>query len=199
MPDGTDGAGLVAYFGYGSLVNRATHRTEIVAAVPARLKGWRRCWRPGGSGARQALLSVRRDPGAVCEGLLVVDRAENLPAVDERERGYRRVALTGADLALDGAMPDCPVHVYEALAPEPAAGLHTIQSYLDAVLQGIFGEYGEAGVRRFMAQTEDFDLAVMADRAAPLYPRAVALEEAERSLFDALLQEHGMRFAPAQG
>ncbi|WP_157776483.1 hypothetical protein [Nitratireductor aquibiodomus] len=30
--------GLVAYFGYGSLVNRDTHRTEIVGAYPARLK-----------------------------------------------------------------------------------------------------------------------------------------------------------------
>ena len=32
-----------AFFGYGSLVNRATH--DYRQAVPARLKGWRRVWR----------------------------------------------------------------------------------------------------------------------------------------------------------
>jgi hypothetical protein len=37
---------VVGYFGYGSLVNRATLRTEILAAIPARLNGWRRTWRP---------------------------------------------------------------------------------------------------------------------------------------------------------
>lgn len=36
--------GLMAYFGYGSLVNLETLRTEYVAAYPACLKGWRRHW-----------------------------------------------------------------------------------------------------------------------------------------------------------
>ncbi|MEK1890750.1 MAG: gamma-glutamylcyclotransferase, partial [Phyllobacterium sp.] len=54
---------LVAYFGYGSLVNRQTLRTEIVDAVPARLHGWRRLWRPRPDmpGFPAALLSIRRE------------------------------------------------------------------------------------------------------------------------------------------
>ena len=54
------GSAFVAYFGYGSLVNRATLRTEIVDMVPARLSGWRRCWRhrPDMPGFPAALLTV---------------------------------------------------------------------------------------------------------------------------------------------
>ena len=41
---------IIAYFGYGSLVNRTTLRTDYVAAQPVRLNGWRRCWRPRANG-----------------------------------------------------------------------------------------------------------------------------------------------------
>lgn len=100
---------LVGYFGYGSLVNRDTIGTRIVAAYPARLKGWQRAWLP-----RPDIGSyVPKDPGAalragqvpavlsaVCasgaqddaaiDGLLVIDQAENLPKVDAREALYHR-------------------------------------------------------------------------------------------------------------
>ena len=43
---------LIAYFGYGSLVNRATLRTNVVGAGRARLKGWRREWQGRGTRRR---------------------------------------------------------------------------------------------------------------------------------------------------
>lgn len=183
---------FVAYFGYGSLVNRATHRTEIVDAFPARLLGWRRCWRPRPDmpGFPAALLTVRREAGVRCDGLLVIDRAENLAAVDAREARYRRVPVAIGELEIASQLPEaCPVYVYEAEAevpvhPEPPK---ILQSYLDAVLQGFLHVHGEDSVRRFIAETDGFDMPVHADRLAPQYPRAVTLSPEEQALFDSLL------------
>ena len=184
---------LVGYFGYGSLVNAATHRTAIVEALPARLKGWRRCWRPRPDmpGFPAALLTVRRDPEAVCDGLLVIDRAENLAAVDAREARYRRLPLTADDLETRGTASACPMFVYvaEDEAPPHPEPPNILRSYLDAVLQGFLAVHGEAGLRRFIAETEGFETPIHDDSASPLYPRAVTLAEAERVLFEALLAE----------
>ncbi len=190
----------VAYFGYGSLVNRATLRTDIVDLIPARLNGWRRFWRPRPDmpGFPAALLTVRRETGAFCDGVVVVDRAENLVAVDAREARYRRVELMPADLQISGRLPDdCPIFVYEAdldlpAHPEPPL---ILQSYLDAVMQGFLAVHGEEGLRRFIAETEGFDTPIHADRDVPVYPRAVMLSPRERAIFDQFSAEHGLRYA----
>ncbi|TPW31375.1 gamma-glutamylcyclotransferase [Pararhizobium mangrovi] len=194
----------MAYFGYGSLVNRATHRTEIVAAYRARLHGWKRMWRSRpdvlldpAHGTALSLLSVACKAEAETDGLLVVDRAENLPAVDEREAHYDRHLLSAADITLfEGSLPcDCPVYVYEARSGAgDAVACPTRQSYLDAVMQGFLAEHGEAGLRAFVFETDGFDLPVLADRAVPLYPRAVRLDAREAGLIDGLLHERGVRF-----
>jgi cation transport regulator ChaC len=193
--------GLVAYFGYGSLVCRATHRTEIVHAVPARLKGWRRYWRPRPDmpGFPAALLTVREEAGAGCDGLLVFDRAENLAAIDAREARYRRVAIEPGALELRNQWPaDCPIWVYVAqeelpVHPEPPT---ILQSYLDAVMLGFLEEHGEEGLDRFLTETRLFDLPIHADRRAPIYPRAVPLQAELAERFDVLLTaRRGFRFA----
>lgn len=195
--------GLVAYFGYGSLVCRATHRTEIVHALPARLKGWRRYWRPRPDmpGFPAALLTVREEAGAGCDGLLVFDRAENLAAIDAREARYRRVPVDPRTLDVEAALPaDCPIWLYVAQAHLPLhrAAPTILQSYLDAVMLGFLDEHGEGGLERFLSETDAFDLPIHADRAAPLYPRAVALEDRLSARFDALLAARGgIRFAQA--
>lgn len=145
----------------------------------------------------RALLSVRRDPAAVIDGLLVVDRAENLAAVDQREERYRRVSLTPSDLELSAELPaGCSLYVYEASADQASVRLEIIQSYLDAVLQGFLREYGRAGVERFVRETEGFDATVIADRKTPGYPRAVRLEADEEAYFDALIMQKISDFAP---
>jgi hypothetical protein len=192
--DDRAGRSLVAYFGYGSLVNKATHRTEIVDSFPARLVGWRRFWRarPDMPGFPAALLTVRREEGAFCDGLMVVDRLENLAAVDTREARYRRLPVAAHELEIASALPGtCPVYVYVADTTIPAhrEPPWILQSYLDAVLQGFLAVHGEAGVRRFIAETHGFETPIHADRLAPAYPRSVMLSDAERTLFDALLEE----------
>ena len=186
---------LVGYFGYGSLVNRATLRTGIVAAYPARLSGWRRFWRsPPDLGSldhdrvRPALLTVGRQVGAAVDGLLVIDLAENLAAVDAREIHYHRREISVSELSFYGPTPawSCPLHVYEAREDVPAvSGTPLIwRSYLDAVLQGFRAEHGPDGVHRFMSETAGFDFAIAEDRDAPLYPRAVRLDGEEIGLYD---------------
>ena len=201
---GNDGAGtLIAYFGYGSLVNRDTLRTDYVSAQPVRLKGWRRCWKPRHrgdplrGGHATSLLSVRQVEGNVIDGLLIYDRVENLPSVDEREATYDRVAvpLERLDMA-GGTLPDCPVYVYEAQTNTADHDPHhpILQSYLDAVLQGFLREFGKDGVHNFLETTDGFERHVHADRHDPVYPRAVQLIEEERHFIDTLLEARGVRF-----
>ncbi|TDH36018.1 gamma-glutamylcyclotransferase [Pseudohoeflea suaedae] len=188
---------LIGYFGYGSLVNRATLRTEIVDAYPARLSGYRRVWRPrpadapkfGGIGP--AVLTAERCEGAAIDGMLVIDRLENLPAVDERENLYRRNTITSADLVFAAASPkpDCPLFVYERdYEPEAGGAVSPIlRSYLDAVMQGFLRVFGEEGLARFVRETESFDLPIHEDRDDPVYPRSVLLAEGEAELLARIL------------
>lgn len=197
---------IVAYFGYGSLVNRATHRTGIVAARPCRLKGWRRFWRPRPDmpfdplrATPVSLLTIRRVATSWIDGLLVFDRAENLPAIDVREAHYERRLVPVADIELrEGRLPDaCDIFVYEAregLPDHDARACPILQSYLDAVLQGFLAEHGEAGLTRFVLETDGFETVVLADRDAPVYPRAVVLTASERALIDSVLARRGIRY-----
>lgn len=186
------GHALVAYFGYGSLVNAATHRTAIVRATPTRLQGWRRTWRPRPDmpGFPAALLTVRPDTSAACDGLLIYDRADNLAAIDAREARYRRVKLAPDALQrVDGHPADCPIWLYvadDALPPhrEPP---RILQSYLDAVMQGFLAVHGDAGLERFLAETDAFHTPIHRDRHQPIYPRSVMLTDRERELFDRLV------------
>jgi hypothetical protein len=189
---------VVAYFGYGSLVNRATLRTKFLAIRRAEVSGWRRFWLPR-SETGIALLSARPDPGHVTQGVVVYDHADHLAAVDEREVGYIRRDVDGAGLVVDAAPAPAPVHIYEAIAPgETAAetGALILQSYLDAVLQGFLSIYGRAGVERFVAETQGFETGIVQDREAPRYPRSVVLGAGEAELFDRLVLERGARFHP---
>lgn len=191
---------IVAYFGYGSLVNRATLRTEYVAAVPARLSGWRRCWRPRKSGDPRrhlSMLSAWRRDGCAIDGLLVFDRLDHLPAVDEREAAYDRIAVDIDRIEVGAEVPEgCAVFVYEAhtngATDDPGAPI--AQSYLDAVMQGFMHEFGDTGVEAFLDSTDGFERPVHVDRHAPVYSRSVALPDHQRDLFDALLQERGVAF-----
>ncbi len=189
----SDDGRLIAYFGYGSLVNRATHRTSIVAAFPGRLRGWRRAWRPRPDmpGFPAALLTVRPVPDGIVDGLLVFDLVDNLAAVDAREARYRRVELRANQI--EALLPPvrCPFYVYEAdeALPPHREPPRILRSYLDAVMQGFFTEHGLEGLRRFLDETDGFDTPIHEDRDAPIYPRWVKLSQQERDLFAQLLEE----------
>jgi hypothetical protein len=183
--------GLVAYFGYGSLVCRSTHRTQIAAAYPARLNGWRRHWRPRPDmpGFPAALLSVRPQPDAGCDGLLIIDRAENLAAVDAREARYDRLQIQRASIECAADLDGVPIYLYVAQADIPVhpSPPLILQSYLDVVMQGFHAEHGDEGLRRFLDETDGFDIGLHLDRDQPLYPRALEPDDARVAAFDRVL------------
>ncbi len=191
---------VVAYFGYGSLVNRDTLRTKFLGIRAAQVRGWRRFWLYRGEGTL-ALLSVRRDSEAAIDGVVVYDRADQLAAVDARECDYDRRLVQPPDLVIRPDAPvRTPVYLYEGRRDREiteARRAPILQSYLDAVMQGFLAVHGESGLERFVAETEGFETTILRDRDAPRYPRSVALRPGEVERFDALLAARGAIFDDA--
>jgi hypothetical protein len=165
------------FFGYGSLVNRATH--SYPNARHATLPGWRRAWVHTPDLPR-SFLSVVPDPTCTIMGLVAEVPGGDWAALDIRETGYIRAP----DHALIGDHPH-PIQVYavaNARTPTPDAPI--LLSYLDAVIQGFLIEYGHQGASHFFATTTGWNAPILDDRAAPQYPRAQRLSDAERAAVD---------------
>ncbi|MEL7097261.1 MAG: gamma-glutamylcyclotransferase family protein [Pseudomonadota bacterium] len=175
------------FFGYGSLVNRATH--DYPQAQTAVLPGWRRQWVRSRHRADVVFLTAMPDPGARIDGLIAAVPGADWEALDAREAGYRR--------HLTPQMQPGPVSVY-AVDPEdmvPQGNHKILLSYLDVVVQGFLREFGTDGAERFFDTTTGWDIPVHNDRAAPIYPRAQTLTAEETRLVDTLLAaqvEQGM-------
>jgi hypothetical protein len=173
------------FFGYGSLVNRATH--DYPDAKPARLVGWCRAWvhtvaRP------VAYLSVIRDPHRTIDGLVAEVPGGDWGALDLREHAYSRHLVT-ADLH-DVPPVQAAVYAVPLDASQPPQATHPILlSYLDVVVQGFLREFGPKGALDFFATTTGWDAPILNDRAAPLYPRAQILTPAEISVVDTALRK----------
>lgn len=199
---------LIAYFGYGSLVNLATLRTPYTHAAPARLAGWRRHWqgRPSDINPLRALLSVHEDSGCEIAGMLVVDKASSLPHLDERERHYVRVPLMSDRLAFnDGHMADIvsrlqPDDLFVYVGRDTVGGKPPLlQSYLHTVMDGFLAAHGEEGLVNFLQTTRGFDREIIEDLHAPHYPRMTDVPVERRSRFDEMLSCVGVRFAGKTG
>jgi len=184
----------IAYFGYGSLVNTHSLRTPYISCHRVTLRGWARIWlsRPGvkGSFANDdglAFLSVTPSAQSEIDGLLIVDHATSLPALDEREALYSRVVIDEDALTFHDDKPDtqdCFLYVADEVAASAEASI--LRSYLDVVMQGYLHQYDEAGVERFLQTTQNFEIPVFEDRHEPKYPRATQLTSDEQTLFDKL-------------
>lgn len=173
-----------AFFGYGSLVNVATH--VYADARPARLHGWRRVWRHTRL-RKVAFLSVEPDAGAVIDGVIAGVPGADWQALDAREAAYDRHDVSDAVLH-DG--PKSPTAVYQ-VSPQhvipPSPDHPILLSYIDVVVQGYLRLFGAQGVADFFATTSGWDTPIHDDRAAPAYPRSQRLTRAETAVVDAHL------------
>lgn len=177
------------FFGYGSLVNRATHGYGL--ARRARLRGWRRAWRYTAFRDGPFLTAVPC-ADSVIEGLVAMVPGADWRALDIREAGYARLPL-GEELRIEGA-DRAATQIYAVPAAdtvEPPERQPILLSYIDVVFQGYLREYGAEGVARFVTTTDGWDAPVLDDRAAPLYPRHQQLDPAERALVDRHLADLG--------
>lgn len=179
------------FFGYGSLVNRATH--DYGHAQRASVRGWRRVWQRAPS-RPVSFLSVIRDPSCTIDGLIAQVPGGDWRALDAREFSYERIPVTDA-VEAEPRQPG-EVSIY-AITPDravpPDEDHPILLSYIDAVLQGFLREYGPDGAHHFMATTRGWEAPIVNDRAAPRYPRAQYLGAEERSFVDTLLAEHMAR------
>ena len=155
-------------FGYGSLVNRATHDYE--QAHPARLKGWRRVWRH--TTLREvAFLNVVEDPECEIDGL-ILEVPRQPTELDKREYAYKRTTVTPAVMHRVEQKVEINLYAISEGTEGPPSPEHSIlMSYLDTVVSGYFVEFGEAGVRDFFDTTAGWDAPILNDRAEPRYPR----------------------------
>lgn len=197
----------VGYFGYGSLVNDATRNAESFGFA-GRLKGYRRRWSIWTASAERrafgfggvAALSVTASAQSHCDGLLIFDRKDHLPKVDEREAMYDRVQLKLSDFAGSEQLPadiDCYIYVGQAPHTEVADPDYPIlQSYVDAVMQGFLHKFGEEGLARFVEETDGWQTPIVQDRDRPFYPRSVTLNLDEERLIDQYLKISGATLVP---
>ena len=174
------------FFGYGSLVNLATH--HFSDAHPARARGWRRAWRH--THLRPvAFLTAVPDPACAIDGMIAHVPGDDWAALDEREHAYARVAACDA---VDHALDHKPTVAIYAIPHDahghPDAAHPVLLSYVDVVIQGYLRAYGEAGAQRFFDTTTGWDAPVMDDRAAPVYSRHQQLSAEERGFVDDALK-----------
>lgn len=182
------------FFGYGSLVNRASH--SFAGAVPAKLTGWRRIWRH--TDLRPvAYLTVVPDTHAAIDGLIAPVPDADWPALDAREAAYIRAP---AAHQVRHPLPHSPeIAVYtipDGLHASPSQAHPILLSYLDVVVQGYFREFGAAGVQRFFDTTQGWDAPLLDDRSSPLYPRHQPLTAIETDQTDQHLDRLGVLIIP---
>lgn len=170
------------FFGYGSLVNRATH--DYNNASPARITGWRRAWRHSPVRAVSFLTAVP-SPESEIDGLVAEVPNHDWIALDAREYAYERLDATAAvSHAVRGAADIAIYAIPAGKHQRPGPDHPVLLSYLDVVIQGYLREFGEDGVARFFATTDGWDATILDDRAAPVYSRHRATTKAERQLVD---------------
>ncbi len=170
------------FFGYGSLVNRATHSYQ--QAYPARVQGWRRVWRHTNLRAVAYLTAYRVDGGAI-DGLIAAVPGHDWDALDERERAYQRHDL--ADTLTHQAPHDLDAQIYAVAdqhSASPSVRHPILLSYIDVVVQGYLTVFGESGARRFFDTTDGWDTIILDDRDAPIYPRHQVLSAEETRFVD---------------
>lgn len=169
-----------AFFGYGSLVNLATHAYDDPR--PAELHGWRRVWRRTHL-RRAAYLSVMPCAETTLRGVIAGVPGADWDALDQREAAYQRHDVSEG-IRHDG--PKAPTAVYQVRSEHVAdADDHPILlSYVDVVVRGYLQMHGHAGVSHFFETTDGWNAAILNDRADPVYPRYQALSKDERALVD---------------
>ena len=167
------------FFGYGSLVNAATH--DYPAVETATVTGWRRAWRHTAARELAFLTAVPAD-GSVLHGITAAVPNGDWDALDLREQAYQRV---DASPCVAPAHPNTAIYAIAQDAHQAPSVKHPIlRSYLDVVVQGYLQVFGEDGVRHFFDTTDGWDAPILDDRDAPIYPRHQRLSTAETALVD---------------
>lgn len=177
------------FFGYGSLVNLATH--DYPDPTPTTLTGWRRVWRSLNA-APVSLLSVEPCAATKLHGITADVPNADWAALDLREHAYTR-----QDVSAQFASPTV-VYQADPSMTGPTRHDHPILlSYLDVVIAGFTDVLGDTGPAHFFETTHDWGT-VLDDRDQPLYPRVQPLSDKTRNTVDAALKTLAVPVQPAK-
>jgi hypothetical protein len=133
--------------------------------------------------------------GSEIEGVLVLDRRDNLAKVDRREIGYRRKRINIQSPDAVTSPEGLETYIYISTRDYEQWGNTEYpiwRSYLDCTLAGYIDVWGRDGAERFIASTEGWEAPMLDDRRAPKYPRAVVLNNTVQRMIDRLLEENGI-------
>ena len=172
------------FFGYGSLVNTATH--DYRNATPATLQGWRRHW-CGTAERGTGFLTAVRDPSASIMGLTAEVSDAEWQALDDREFAYLREDVSGAVSPAPAAFSSLITYAVPEENQIAGPSRPICLSYIDVVVQGYLQVFGRDGGDHFFATTSGWDVPIVNDRAAPAYPRHQRLTTDETAYVDAKL------------
>lgn len=183
------------FFGYGSLVNTATH--DFPDPRPARLSGWRRAWRH--TDLRPvAFLTAIRDAQSVIDGMIAHVPGDDWAALDAREWAYDRVPVTDrVSHRLHDPVEIAVYAVSEGRQQAPSRAYPVLLSYIDVVVQGYLRAFGPDGAARFFDTTDGWDAPVLNDRDRPKYARHQVLSTDETGFVDTQLARVGAVFQDA--
>lgn len=180
------------FFGYGSLVNLATHAALEARAV--RVSGWRRAWRHTG------LRDVAFLTAVSCENSEIDGIVSTLPDgdwsdLDAREYAYDRIMLEPHHA--EGLEGTAIYAISDGKHGSPSHAHPILLSYLDVVVQGYLDQFGDAGAQAFFETTDGWDAPVLNDRNAPRYPRHQRLTLREKEVVDDALRQFGSEILTA--
>jgi len=201
--------GGVFIFGYGSIINKSTHKTwasgtsaasETNAACAGvatvrRSFGYKRSWNFRSSTGFTALgvSKSSADPTDV-NGVLYRVHESELPGFDLREVGYDRIEVglhhvdlhPGADFTLEEGDR---VWIYVPQVEQFADENHPLlQSYVDTVLQGCFDWGGQTMAEEFITSTGDWSIYYLND--IPSSRRPWLHRSRDYTIIDKLLQKY---------
>ncbi len=158
------------YFGFGSLVSRASIAVPVVSIEPARIFGHRRVWcQPFyRNGLHFAALGLEAGSATdYVDGVCLTVDDEHAAYFDERESGYRQVEI-------DVMHADGRVLAAVTFEAREHASIHAYVpvSYLATVVVGFWDFYGcETGLGRFIENTFGWERPIAFDLRQPVYSR----------------------------
>lgn len=162
-------------FGYGSLIN-ATSRAktgETGQVWPVRISGYQRNWSVMSTEYGMSSVAVIPVNEAYCNGVLIEIDESEIPAFDERERGYERSQVQRDQLQAyqDQSLPEGTIWIYHSHdIAQPTSACPIALSYVDVILSGCLA-LGETFADDFIALTQGWHAPLINDRKTPRYPR----------------------------
>lgn len=156
-------------FGFGSLVNKNSIQSSILAMKNSKILGYKRRWiepfTVQGTVYR-ALGVVESGPFDFVHGVTIFVPKTTLQHLYTREASYRRLVVDAVDEY--GNIDYATTFETREAAPDEA---RIPISYVATVAEGFVDQYGANGLDKFIDNTDGWEHGIIDDSDDPVYPR----------------------------